>query len=368
MDIDRLYIVMKKIAVVAFLIALPLFATCFAAAYADNEPQLEQQATEAAENCAQQIKTSYRTLKDFVVDYDQGKKKLDTALAQIGTQIYDQAFNTPVPYLHGQTRLQYRDDLLSKITQYDSRIDKMINHANLDARAQAALPQVQQQAAQYAHLIKSMGTMPTLIPGAGHTSPISQAWAQQETDPATVLNKARELVADSDDEQAAQFQAERNKLQPLVEAIANEQQTVNDSILEMKLNAVGTYGECVGHKVACLSNTGSVVNSIVSFMNNEQANNRMKLSNLQARVTARRNANIAANYAQPNSAPQGSPSIIVTGGNSAVPSQYIPGPNGIGGKTIPGICSPPPQPVYAQPVQFSPIIYPMFGNPAGYRY
>jgi hypothetical protein len=263
----------------------------------DDCSQANQLATEAARTCAQRIKPSYKTLSNFIADYDSGKNQLDATLTKIGANYSDQSLNTPILDFNNQTRLQYRDSLLNQMASYNNSINQLVNHYNFDAKVQARLPAIQARL----NSIKAMMTPPAWAQAMGQRG--FAKGIEMQNSPEVALNKAKQTVIDSDNEQAAQLQALRDKLQQKIEALAADQQKIQDEVLEMKANAATTYSEYVGHRVMALTNTSSELRgSAVGFVNREQMDDRMKLLDLHttiARHDAERQARLEALNAAP---------------------------------------------------------------------
>ena len=327
---------------------------CGAADYRDvgasaiDSEQVDQLASNAAATSANSIRPSYRTIGELIADYDRGRKQLDSALIKIGASFV----NAPLPYLNNQSRLQYRDSLLGQINSYDTRISQLVNHDRLEARAQEHLPVVQAKFAAMARTVAAPLSMPVAVPILGFlpglkrqlpVQPMNQAMAQQLNDPVHMMQSSREEVIDTDNEQAAELQALRNKMQQQVDAIMAAQLMLNNQIREVNAHAVVVYDHFVVHKIAALSNTTEPLKKqAASFVEKEELNDRAELQHVQM---------VAARSTQPESTDAvragsmvANQSVSVTSANNVVAPQYYPGPNGIGGKTIPGLA-------IAQPAQ-----------------
>jgi hypothetical protein len=269
-------------------------------------------------------------------------------MAKISAQMIDQAFNSPIPYLNTQTRSQHRDELRNKIAEYDARIEQLVNHSQLEGRARAKVPGIQAS-------LKTQKDMMTPPAWAQKMNSGTKAFANtidSMYSPQKAWDIAQEQVIDEDNDQAAQLQGLRNKLQQQADETSASQQALQSELMEMKANAFMTYDEYVGHRVAAFPNAPSgLKNSVVAFVNKANYNDRTKLLDLQNRALARSAAESRSKFEAIGSTQEQRRSVVTAGANGAVPPQYFPGPNGIGGKMIPGLTSAPQGVQYPAQVQ-----------------
>jgi hypothetical protein len=297
--------------------------------YADG--RFHQLANDASKTAANGIKPGYSAVRDLISDYDIAKEQLDTRLDKIGATAYSNTWDTPVPYLNNLTANQYLNDVRSQITRLDQEISVAVNHSVAVSQGQ---------------------------------------------------KKLFHRFDNSDNERAAQLQALRNKLQQQAVELIESSENTKDQISELKLNAENAFCNLVRHKIVSFTNTPSAVeDSAIAFVLNEQANLRESAADLRSKVQARAMERQSRAQMMNIQASQGNgqASSVVAGANGAIPPQYIPGPNGIGCRIIPGMAAPappvrfaqmppiipmqppviiPPQPVQFAPMQIAQPIYP----------
>ena len=277
---------------------------------------------------------------------------MDIALSKITSQMTQQSWSSPVSYLNNLTRMQYRDSLANKIAYYDSRIEQLVNHDNLEGRARAELPELQARAQQMANVMTA-GMF-------GGPLRMARAMAKVETEPTMLLERARGNVVDADNQEAAQLQALRNKLYQQILVVDSARQQFHDQMDEFRINALGAYNRSVGHRIDCFTNTNAALrNSANSFLRKEEHHDHAKFLDLQRRAQANaseRQRLIEDTVHREETSPGAT--VVAAGGNGAVPTQYFPGPNGIGGKTIRGMSGFGPPITWPQPPSIVPLQYP----------
>jgi hypothetical protein len=233
-----------------------------------SDTELTQLTPALVKTAAQCIKPSYKTLRDFVADYDNGKGQLDASLAQLGKRIKANFMDTPVAYLNGQTRSQRYDELEAKINAADEEIGHAMNHDNLDARTNDILPGIERRNNAQARAIRSQ----ILLDGPISHRASANLAATQASNPDLNRSQAQQNVIDWDNQRAAQLTDYRNKLVQQAEDIRRSQLSVQRQISEMRGDAINNYNEAVRHKAVSLVNTTPALqDSVISFVCSEQA-------------------------------------------------------------------------------------------------
>lgn len=306
----------------------------------DAESVAIDKVTSASEAAALTIKGSYTTTRTFVLDYEAGEKKLQASLAKICADFKNEVCNSPVQHLGNITLLQYEEQLRQKQAECDSQIEGFIRHSNLDQRVARELPNFQRKAQLNAQ---------SYTGGMMDKNPLARSIAQQLTDPRNIAEQTQKSVIDSDNEKASEYQGLRNKIQREIDKVTEGRDLVEDKIRELKAIGIENYTSRVGRRVAAMSGPSVVRTSATSLLNKEQARSTMKLKEIKAGILARvQRKNAEAAIVQSSVSNR---NVSVTSSGGAIAPQFIPGPDGIGGRTIPGLVSPAPPVVYPQQMQ-----------------
>jgi hypothetical protein len=258
-------------------------------------------AKEAARTFSYVIKPSYKSIEEFIADYDSGKKQLESQLNKMGTPLGEQS--------------QYRQGLINQIASYNKQITYMVDHSDFDARVQVRFQRLQSQLnainRKSEQIEKSrFDELEWATAGLRRTHPDSigryatqehrekaraEAAVQRKADwqafgiaqmysPEQIMDQAKQDVLASDNRQAEQLQAERNKLQEQLHSLDGGDEKIQDAILEIKADAESAYGDNVCTKVKGLTNTTSTLKeSALAYVSREQLKAHAKLLDIRVR-------------------------------------------------------------------------------------